>query len=469
MPNYQAGQGKTIPIKDWAPDLAPTEYDGWGMLLDTVNAVPSMAGYRARPSPIQYAPALPARPLGAYVALYQDGTLSVLAGTATHLYRLIAGVWTVADTTGPFTVTQRWRFTQFNDDVIAVNGDLASAQVAAGASGTFANLGGTPPLNMATVISVGGVLVGYVGPAWANSAAGTDNNWAPNVQTQAANGTLYDYPGSIAGASPFFRTQVVFKQASMYILLFVGADTIWQNQLASNATGTWGQECIVQWPEAVGFIGNDDFWITQGYAPTRIQNNVKEWFFRNVYRDVNNNPAYLKNSWSWYDPENAVAYWHFVSKVAPYLGICDRYVAYNVRSQRWATGYLNTPCVVGNTQPGLTAGLYFDMQNVLQIWNGTPATMGLLTGYVGDESALTQIMKARATYSDGLYPSSDQITPLSTYILGKASQVGTPGIKGIDDWFNYRAYNRFHQVHLITQGDTEVTGFAGEFRVGGNR
>jgi hypothetical protein len=109
------------------------------------------------------------------------------------------------------------------------------------------------------------------------------------------------------------------------------------------------------------------------------------------------------------------------------------------------------------------------MQNVLQIWNGTPQTMSLLTGFAGDQSALTQLFKVRPTYSDGLYPVSDQITPLSTYILGKAATVGSPAIKGADDWHNCRVTNRFHQIHLTTNGDTEVTGFAAEWRVAGNR
>lgn len=475
MPLYQAGNGKFQPIADFQPDVDPTTP---GIILDEWNAVPSMAGCRARPAPAQFAPALPERPLGGYIALYGDGTLSVVAGGPTHLYRLVAGAWVVADTTGPFSTTQKWRFSQFNDDLIAVNGGVTNAQVAAGAAGTFHNLTGGPPTNLVTAISVGGVFVGYKGAAWANSAAGTDNNWTPDVQTQAADGTLYDYPGNITAASPFFRTQVVWKGASMYVLAYVGADTIWQNQLASNATGTWGQECVVQSPEAIYFIGNDDFWTTQGYAPTRVPNNVKEWFFRNIYRDIHNNPIYLQDTWSWYDPENAVVYWHFVSKAAPYPpylprgvdpGTADRYLAYNVRSQRWGTGYLNTVCVIGNTQPGLTNGMYFDTNFVLQSWTGAPTTMGLLTGFVGDQSKLSQLQRVRPGYADGLYPTSDQITPLATYVLGKPAIVGLPFIKGQDDWHNGRSYSRYHQVHLTTVGDTEVTGFAAELRIGGNR
>jgi hypothetical protein len=461
---------------DYAPDYPSITP---GLILDMAGALPTIAGYRARNAAAQYAPALPETPLGGYVALYSDGSLSVLAAGALHIYRLTAGAWVIADTTGPFNATEPWNFTQFNDDVIAFNGSITHTQVAAGVGGTFVNLGGSPPNNMFTGISVGGVLVGYVGPSWANSAAGTDDNWTPNVQTQAGSGTLYDYPGNVVAAASFFRMQIVFKPASMYILSYIGQDTIWQNQLASNATGTWGQGCVVVGPEAVYFIGNDDFWLTQGYAPTRMQglngpNGVKQWFFRNVYRDVNGNPIYLANTCGWYDPENAVVNWHWVSNQAPYLGVPDRILSFNVRNNRWAADYINARYVIPNTQPGLTSGLYFDTNNVLQSFNTTPTTMGLLTGYMGDSSNMTALLKAKPIYMAsesnqiGL-PVTEQLTPLSVYVLGDTDTVGNPGTLAADGYYYFRDTNKYHRLHQVTTGPTEITGWSYEARLAGTR
>lgn len=473
---FQANKPIDVKIGDFAPDFPSVDPS---LILDMVGAIPTIAGYRARNAPAPYAPALPEAPLGGYVAFYADGSLSVLAAGANHIYRLVAGAWVIADTTGPFAATQPWNFVQFNDDVIAFNGSIQLPQVAAGVGGTFAALGGSPPFNMSTGISVGGVLVGYVGPAWANSAAGTDNNWIPNVQTQAGQGTLYDYPGNIIAAAGFFRMQIVFKPASMYILNYIGQDTIWQNQLASNTTGTWGQGCVVIGPEAVYFIGNDDFWVTQGYAPTRMQgvngpNGVKEWFFRNIYRDASNNPIYLKNTQGWYDPENAVVNWYWVSNAAPYPGVPDRVLSYNVRSNRWATDYLNAKLVISNTQPGLTSGLFFDVNNVLQSWSGAPTTQGLLTGYYGDSSNMSQLLKAKPIYLGsesgqiGL-PTSEQLTPLSVYVMGDTDRVGDPGVLAADGFYYLRDSNKYHRLHLVTQGPCEVVGWSFEARAAGNR
>ena len=474
MAFYSEGSGKAIDIVDFAPDLDPRANKGFGTILDMTNAVPSIAGYRSRPSPVAQSDQLPETPLGAYIALYSDGSTSVFAGGANHLWRLVGGTWVQADTVSSYGVSSgaRWRFTQFNDDVIATNQSVTSPQVATGIAGTFTNLTGNPPANPHTIIAVGEGVMAFAGTNWYFSAVGSDNNWTPNLQTQAGFGPLTDFPGPIVAAAPFFRTAIVFKMQAAWILTFIGADTIWQNQLIANATGTWNQECVVLGPEQVAFLGNDDFWVTQGYAPTRIPNNLKEWFFLNLYRDnpQKYNPIYLFKSWSWYDPENAIYYWHFVSNKAPYPGgVCDRYVAFNIRAQRWGTGYLLTPCVVPNTQPGRTTGLYFDVNNVLQSWSGPPGAMTLLTGFAGDESKLSQLMKVRICYANGMEPASENIQPFHVNTVGEQPIVGPVPILGADDWFNFRQYDRFHQLLVTTTGMTEITGFAGEARVGGTR
>ena len=468
MPVRKLGEAVEVPFDDFAPDKPITSP---GIILDAHDYVPTIKGYKARNSPALYAAALGGTPLGAYVALYADGTTSVIVGTATHLYRLILGVWTPIDTTGPFAATHPWNFAQFGDDVIAVNPDVAQPQVANGAAGTFANLGGTPPTNPTTVISVSGFAVMYKLNEWFNSSAGTDTGWTPNVQTQSGSGFLYDYPGNIVAASPFFRNQIVWKKQAMWLLSYVGGTQVWSSELISVGTGTWSQSCVVGLPEAVAFLGTDDFYISQGYAPSRIPNNLKEWFFDvSIYRDpTTNEPTFLGNTQSWFDPVESVAYWHYVSASNANSNLPDQYVAWNTRNNRWSHGYLNTNLVVNNTQPGITTGLYFDTANVLRTWTGTPGNCSILTGFQGDPDNLTQLQRVRGTYNQNFYPTSQNLIPLSAYILGQAPTVGTPGTLGQDAWFNLRQTNRYHQVQLSTVGASEIQALAYEMRVSGVR
>ena len=466
MPARQLGQGQEVPFYDFAPDLTLTTP---GIILDASNAVPTVKGYKARNSPQQIAPALPLTgggatetPLGAYVALYSNGQTSILAGTATRLFRLVGGAWTAIGS--GYTATWPWVFTQFADDVLATSAGNPNIQVAVGPTGTYSNLAGSPPTNAATIISVAGFAAAYKTNEWFNSAAGSDSSWAPNVTTQAANGFLYDYPGNIVAAAALNRTQIVWKQNSMYLLTYVGGTQVWSSQILSAETGTFGQGCVCPMPTAIAFLGTDDFYICQGAAPSRIPNNMKEWFF------ITADPNYLANVSSWYDPISATCYWHFVSLAPPYPGMCDRYVGWNSRSGRWVPGYLDTNLVVWNTQPPQQqSGLYFDVNGALQAWTGAPTTMSLTTGFQGDQDNLTQLQKVRVSYTTGFEPTQELCIPMHVYRLGDTPTIEGPAVLANDGWHNLRATDRYHQVQISTVGPCEMMTLAYEGRLAGVR
>lgn len=471
MPIRKLGQGMEVPFFDFGPDL---NLSTPGIILDASNAIPTIKGYRARQSPVQVAPALPLTgtgvqepPLGAYVALYSDGSTSILAGTATRLFRLTSGTWTQIGS--GYTATFPWVFSQFADDVIATSAGNLNMQVAPGPTGTFSNLAGGPPTNAPTAISVAGFEAAYQKNEWFNSAAGTDNNWTPNTTTQAASGFLYDYPGNIIAASALFRNQIVWKRGSMYLLTYVGGTQVWSSQILSTNTGTWGQGCVCPMPTAVAFLGTDDFYLCQGYAPSRIPNSMKEWFFNQVHKDANGNPDQLQLTSSWYDPNTATVYWHFVSGQPPFAGMPDRYVGWNSRSGRWVPGYLNSPLVVWNTQPGQQAGLFFDSNGALQSWSGLPTTMFILTGYQGDADNLTQLQKVRVAYNQAQIPQSQILIPMHCYRMGDYPTVESAALLAADGWFNLRATDRYHQVQLSTNGSCEIMAMAYEGRIAGVR
>ncbi len=446
-------------FRDFAPDQA---LDTPGIILDAFAAQPTIKGFAAMPSPTVFGSALPAAPQGATVAYYSTGMSSVIAGTATKLYRYVSGA--PVETAGgqTFAPTTRWRFFQFGDDVIAVAGGVAP-QVATGIGGVFAALAGTPPTGARTGTTNLGTAFLFKDAQWNVAAAGFDNNWVPNIQTLAATNTLYDYPGPILAAAPFYGTVIAFKQSAMWLGSFVGPPSSWSWNLISNDTGTWNQESLIILADGIAFLGNDDFYLTSGSVPTRIPNNLKEWFFANV------NLTYIASTFGWYDPINSVLYWHFVSTKAPPGGVPDMYVSWNQRASRWSVGHLTTPCIPWpNTSPTIQQGLYFDLNNVLQQWSGVPGAMTLTSGFVGDNSRLSQLMRVRARYN--VYPASQSVQAFHVNALGQpALPSSTTPALGADDWFNFRQYDRYHQVSLSTTGPCEVMGLAFEARPGGTR
>jgi hypothetical protein len=472
MPIRKLGQGQEVPFYDFGPDLNLTTP---GIILDASGAIPTIKGYRARPSAIQVAPALPLTgagaqepPLGGYVALYANGSTSIIAGTATRLFRLVSGAWTAIGS--GYTATWPWVFTQFGEDVLATSAGNTNIQVANSPTGTFANLGGSPPTNAASVLSVAGFAAAYKQNEWFNSSAGTDTGWPPSVTTQSGSGFLYDYPGNIIASAALFRNQIVWKQNSTFMLTYIGGDQVWSSQVLSSNTGTWGQGCVCPMPTAISFLGTDDFYICQGAAPQRIPNSCKEWFFANCHKDANNNPDQLQLTSSWYEPLGATCYWHFVSQNPPYPGVPDRYVGWNSRSGRWVPGYLNTPLVIWNTQSGQQSGLYFDINGALWSWSGASTNMFILTGYQGDADNLTQLQKVRVAYNQGLYPRTQTLTPMHVYRLGDYPTVDQPAtFNSLDGWFNIRVTDRYHQVQVATVGPCEIMAMAYEGRLAGVR
>ena len=115
------------------PDQLPVGAD---RLVTAKNVLPAPNGYRAVPGFAAISNALPAAFLGGYSAISTNGTAYLLAGTATTLSRLSAGAWSSLIT--GLTVTNRWRFAQFGDFVIAVNGGVTrEVNLTAGTAGAL--------------------------------------------------------------------------------------------------------------------------------------------------------------------------------------------------------------------------------------------------------------------------------------------------------------------------------------------
>ena len=451
MPNYQRYKSpQELQIYDFAPDLAfdMSQQQGGVILVDMDQAQPTVKGYQTLNSAQPYvATPLPELPLGATLDYFSTRETQVFAGGAMHLWRAFGNTWVQADLlgAGSFGAAARWRFAQFNDDVLAFNASVGPPQVATGALGIFAPLGGAPPQHVTTGLAVNGQVLAFSGTNWYASALGNDNNWTPDIQTQAGAGTLYDFPGDIVACAPIYRNVVVFKQGAAWIGSYVGGEAVWSFQLISDLTGTWCQESVIVLPDCVAFVGIDDFYTTSGYAPQRIPNNVKEWFFDQA--DPNN----FQNMLSRYDPNHAVAYWYFVSKAPAVANTPDRYVGYNTRTGRWAAGYLVTPYVPApNFQGGVLTGLYFDQSNVLQTWTGMPGVSTYTTGFFGTPGVFSQIMRAKPVYY--VAPQYATVQPYHVTNLGGPVVTGPSSVLGSDGWYYFRQYDRWHQFKINMVG-----------------
>lgn len=467
---FAAEKTQSIQIGSFAPDLDALTP---GIVLGMTGAVPTTKGFKAIPTAVQLASALPGLCTGSTFANYSDGSSRIVAGTASHLYHVSGGGWVEIDTAQTFAATGRWRFAQFGDDLIAVANGVAP-QVATGVAGQFAALGGSPPSSATTVVSVGSQVMMGKGQSWFVSAVGNDASWTPSLQTLAGTAPLTDFPGPITALAQVYRNVIAFKNAGMWLGTFVGAPSIWSFQPISDYVGTWGQENVIPLSDGVAFVGTDDFYICNGSAPAPIPNNIRRWFFDTV--DITR----MAEIFGWHDEQNAVLWWHFPDVNSP-SGVLNNYVTYNKRTQRWGQGLMSVsfvPYPMNSTVTNPLIAAYLDTSNVLQQWSGPPGAMQILTHYVGEGATLTQLLRVRARmFSLGASPAIPAgpnplqlvCTPRHTPQIGAGEIMSQPAILGADGWWNCRQTDRYHRVMLGIQGDVELSVIDWQLRAAGRR
>jgi hypothetical protein len=138
---------QTLGFADYLPDQP--DFQNPGVPLAT-NVVPKARTFGPLAALAGYTAALAAAPKGAY-SFQRDGTNYVFAGTATALYKLQAAkTWeTVTRSSGVAYATatdDAWRFVDFGDYVVAVNGTDATQYYDVGSSTDFEPLSGSPPI-----------------------------------------------------------------------------------------------------------------------------------------------------------------------------------------------------------------------------------------------------------------------------------------------------------------------------------
>lgn len=112
------------------------------VLSEATNCVPMAEGYGPFNSAVAFTDALPAPFAGGGSFIGADGTSALLAGTTEGLYRYSGGAW--IELVAGMSVTGRWRFVQFGDYVVAVNGSLTQVVTLASGSPAASDLTGSP-------------------------------------------------------------------------------------------------------------------------------------------------------------------------------------------------------------------------------------------------------------------------------------------------------------------------------------
>lgn len=326
----------TIQLRDFSPDLDPATP---GILTDCDNLFGTTRGLRTLGSFVAVSGVLPGSPaVGTYAAIFISGDRLIVTGTATDLYFLSEGgalpAWTLASrggVTGAYAPGTRWSYAMWGNFLIATNG-VAPVQVSKNGT-TFTDLGGNPPL--ASIVEVTAYNYVFLVKPRSNEwiASPFAETWAlttDNIALGTTSAKLDATPGSITALHRLRDGIVAFKQRSLYMGNFLGPPYWWGFRGVSDQVGCANQQAVIEADDVLYFLGPDDFWRFDGSSLSRVPNNLKEWFFREL------DPHHIDGVLASFDRLNDLIFWYYSTNGSG--GVLNGWVALNIRTGKWTKG-----------------------------------------------------------------------------------------------------------------------------------
>lgn len=452
-----------------------------GIITDCTMLLPSIKGYKGAPSVITVTSALSAACIGASYVVKLDNTTRLFAGTQTKLYELTGTAWADVSRVGDYTgsTDSVWRFAQFGDISIAVNGsDVMQKSISTGA---FSDLAGAP--KAVVIETVGGfVMVGNYndgtstpdGIFWSGYLDYTI--WTPSVATQCGNLRLLDTPGEVRGLKRLGQYAVAYKKDAIYLGVNNSPPVLWGFTLVSGQIGALSNESIVSIETAHYFISESDIFMFDGSRPVPIGDGIREWFFS----DLNSNFSYKIRGV--YDRNNALIYWYYPSTVS--TGELDSCIVYNHKTQKWGRAnrsievcleYLTGSATYDNleatypTYNDIPSASYdspfwnnssfnmaiFDSSHILGTLNGSSVSSSITTGAIGDDSQMTLIDRVQPRFVND----ADTGLMINYYRMTDGTNYTTDSVSTMSNSrFDLLRVARWHKFQMNFTGNVEVIG-----------
>ena len=344
----------TIPFPDYAPDITPLGQADSQVIF---NVVPKSDGYGPILSMTQYTQSLPAPCRGYFYGRKPDGTVTIVAGTATDLYIMnpIDLSWTLASkggrSYGAVPTDDNWVFVQYNDLIIAVQKNCPPQKLAQSTSNSFVDLGGNPPYAGWVAI------IGFFVVLTAIQEAGQRVQWsdldAPE-QWSAGIGLsdFQDFPdgGSSLVVSGGDAYGTIFQEQSIRSMTYAaGSVAIFQFYRFSTQEVLFAKYSVINVSNRVFYLSAAGFReIVSTADPVDIgKDKVNITFFNDV------DAAQLQLIIAAVAPTATRVYWAYKTKNGAF-GAFDRILVYDYVLNKWARVNISGEYLASLAKPGLT-------------------------------------------------------------------------------------------------------------------
>jgi len=374
-----------LPFGEYRPDVA--DFEGQHS-KNVLNVVPRGDGYGPFKDLAAYTGALSAACRGIFYALKNDGSVAIFAGTSTALWLLnnTTQTWTNVSrsTYGALTNNRNWSFVQFNNFVIATQGNDNVQVYDLTSSTLFADLAGSPPrADYVGVVNRFLVLSGIASPnvyrvQWSGLNATTtwDNiTNQSNYQDMADGGIVRGVMGGEYG--------IIFQDRSIRRMIYQpGSSLIFGIDRISLDDGLLAPYSAVQAAGNTFFLSPQGFKMMAaggGYPQPIGKEKIDRTFFADV--DINNLQLIMGIA----DPAQQRVYWTYKSMGGP-SGNFDKILCYDYALERWSLVLHSGEVLATLAQPGLTleqVDAAYSTGSPVSLSSVTTSTSAIIFGLVG--------------------------------------------------------------------------------------
>jgi hypothetical protein len=400
-----------------------------------------------------------------------DGVTKLFAAGRTKIYT-VSGVGALTEENSGYTTsaTERFRFTQFGDNIIATNNSEKLQSWVLGSSSAFADLSASAPVaKYITVVRDFVVVANTYESAkqeqyrvrW--SGINDETTWTPSATNQSDYQDIAD-GGQIMGIRGG-EFGLILLERSIHRMSYIGSPLIFQFDNISRNKGCMVSGSIAQYQGVTFFLSDDGFYMCDGQQVMPIgAEKVDRWFMDDV-----SEADYATMSAS-VDPTRKLILWNYKSKDGS-----RKLLAYNFNTKKWTytdagTDYISDASSASSTLEELDSvsasiddlatpmdsilfagGKYFlggTFGTKVMTYTGRPMTARLQTGDI-EAGGASVVTLARPQVDQG----SATVGVASRTLLNQDITYSTAVAADSDNRVSLRSNGKYHRIQVNPTGD----------------
>jgi hypothetical protein len=460
-----------ITFGEWLPDQPGLA----GALTVAKNVYPKAVGYGPFSEAANYSESASEDLNNVVAAVDSTGSTKVFAGGATRLYLLDSidnSLDDVSATTTGYTISDRWRFTQFGDALIAANGqnklqywDLSTSPA------TFQDLDASAPEAKFVTVVRDFVITGNQPSEKSKVQWSGINNpftWTSSAATQSDFQIVPD-GGEIRGITGG-EFGLVLLERSIVRMSYVGTPFVFQFDNISRNLGCYEANSVVQWQGVTYFLSDDGFYACDGQTVVSIgAEKVNRFFFEDVQEDK------IDLMSAAVDPIKNLVVWGYLSQEDTY-----RLLVFHTITKRWSIVDSSVSRIASSSTPSVTLeGLDVfspsidDLEVSLdaRLWlggkmvfagvrgdriitfSGPSKQAQIETPDLENEGQNTMITLAKPLVDGG----SASVAVASRALLSQTPVFNTPVAADPENRVGLRSYGKYHRLRVRPSGENWTT------------